>query len=166
MRILTILSLLLLLVSQSCKDKSKLYCIQDFTINGTFDLGELTIEVPGEQAYTGLGALPSKVKIGKYEGSLRSVIVKQTPADNGVITELRHHFDDGKGNQFWTHDCALMTPVNGSQTQFHVYDEMCIWRGTGDFECAVGSLVNEAELDAATNKLVVATVGSICGGCE
>ena len=97
---------------------------------------------------------------------MRSVIVQQFPPDaNGIVlTELRHHFDDGKGNQFWTRDFAKITPV--TQTQMAVDDDMYIWKGTGDFTCATGRLKNIATMDLATYKLTVNTTGEICWGCE
>lgn len=161
----------LLAFLQSCKDcknESKFSCLQDISITGTHDLGTVTIQVPGEDSYTNLGALPAQIKIGNYTGNMRSVIVKQWPADdNGVVfTELRHHFDDGKGNQFWTHDYARVKPVPGSQTQLSVDDDMYIRKGTGDFACATGRLKNIATMDLATSKLTVNTTGEICWGCE
>ncbi len=160
------LAAFLMLAFTSCKKEDKHFCIDNISASGTLALGELTITVPGEQAYTGIGALPGPFKIGNYEGQISSVIIKQTPTETGMLVELRHYFDDGKGNAFWSHDHALMTPVDGSETQFNVYDEMALWVGTGDFECATGMIVNHAVADFASSKLNFNCTGSICGGCN
>lgn len=167
-RILKIFALaaLLVLALTSCKKDEKTFCIDDISYTSTMNLGEVTITVPGEQAYTGTGALPGPFKIGKYEGQISSVIIKQTPTETGMAVELRHFFDDGNGNTFWTHDHAVMTPVDGSETRFNVYDEMVIWVGTGDFECAAGLLVNRAVADFVTSTLNINCTGTVCGGCN
>lgn len=160
------LAVLLMLAFAACKEEDSTFCIKDILNTGTHDIGELIISVPGEQAYQGLGALPAPFKIGKYDGEISSVIIRQTPTETGMDVELRHYFDDGKGNKFWTHDHAVMTPLNAEQTRFNVYDEMSIWVGEGDFKCAEGLLVNDGVVDFATNKLEISVTGTICGGCD
>ena len=160
------LAVLLMLTFAACKKEDDTFCIKDILYSSTMTIGELTITVPGEQAYTGVGALPGPFKFGKYDGEISSVIIRQTLTETGMDVELRHFFDDGKGNKFWTHDHAVMTPLNVEQTRFDVYDEMAIWVGEGDFKCAEGMLVNEGVVDFATNKLEVSVTGTICGGCE
>lgn len=158
------LAVLLLLTFVACKKEDDTFCIGDILQTGTMTMGNITITVPGEQAYTGVGALPGPFKFGKYDGQISSVIIRQTLTETGMEVELRHYFDDGEGNQFWTHDHAIMTPVNGSETIFNVYDEMAIWTGTGDFECAGGMLINEGVADFATSKLEIKVTGTVCGG--
>jgi hypothetical protein len=160
------LAVLLMLAFAACKKEDSTFCIKDISYSSTLDLGELTITVPGEQAYTGFGALPGPFKFGKYEGEISSVIIRQTLTETGMDVELRHFFDDGKGNKFWTHDHAVMTPLNAEQTRFNVYDEMAIWVGEGDFKCAGGMLINEGVADFATSKLDIKVTGTICGGCD
>jgi hypothetical protein len=157
------LAIILMLTTISC-EKDDTFCIEDILQTGTLTLGQVTISPPGEQAYTGVGVVPSAFKIGKYEGKMSSVVIRQIPTEGGAaMVQLRHHFDDGKGNKFWTHDHATFTPVNGSQTVFNVYDEMAIWVGEGDFKNSDGMLINTGVVDFATNKLDFKCVGSICG---
>lgn len=153
------------LLGLSACEKDDTFC-EEVSQTGSLQIGEITITVPGEQSYTGIGALPGPFQIGKYSGEISSVIVKQTPTETGMIVELRHFFDDGAGNKFWTHDHAVMTPVDATMTKFSVYDEMAIFIGTGDFECSGGMLINRAVVDFATNKLDYTCTGTVCGGCK
>lgn len=153
------------LLGLSACEKDDSFCEQ-VSQTGELQIGEITINVPGESSYSGVGALPGPFKIGKYEGEISSVVIKQTPTETGMQVELRHFFDDGNGNKFWTHDHATFTPVNGSQTVFNVYDEMAIWVGEGDFKCSGGMLINEGVVDFGTNKLVFNCAGTVCGGCN
>jgi hypothetical protein len=159
------LAALMLLTITAC-EKDDTYCIDNILNTGTMDIGAIQMTVPGEGEYTGVGALPGPFKFGKYEGEISSVIVKQTPTETGMDVELRHHYIDKNGDEFWTHDHAVMTSIGGSETRFTVYDEMAIFSGTGDFECAEGLLINEAVVDFATNKLEIKVTGRICGGCD
>jgi hypothetical protein len=160
------LAAFLLFIYTSCEKDDDTYCIDNISVINTMDVAEITIAIPGEQSYTGIGALPAPFKIGKYDGELSSVIIKQTITETGMEAELRHFFDDGNGNSFWTHDHAVLTPIGGSQTKFTVYDEMPIFGGTGDFECAGGMLINNADVDFETGKLNNHVTGTICGGCK
>jgi hypothetical protein len=162
-KILGLLALCMFVIT-SCEKDDADFCIKDINVSGTLAIGQVTITVPGEPAYTGVGALTGSFKIGKYEGQLSSVVIKQTPTEGGsALVELRHFFDDGKGNKFWTHDHATFTPVNGSQTVFNVYDEMSIWAGEGDFKHAGGMLINRAVADFGANKLNYTCTGTVCG---
>ncbi len=164
LKIITVLATTFGLLFISCK-KDDTFCINNVQITGLANIGELTIKANG-QSYTGQGALPTTVKIGKYEGKMSSVITKQTQTDKGFDVELVHFFDDGNGNTFWTNDKATLTPLNAEFTKFQVYDDLTVVGGTGDFECASGKLVNQGPLDFVMGTLQVNMTGSVCGGCE
>lgn len=161
-----LLATLLLLTFSACNKENNALCIDGISQTSTMQIGQITINVPGEQSYTGIGALPGPFKFGKYSGQISSVITRQGQTETGLVAELRHYFDDGKGNQFWTHDHAVLTPLDATMTKFSVYDEMAIWVGTGDFKCAGGMLVNKGVVDFATSKLDVNVSGTVCGGCD
>ncbi|MFN7120186.1 MAG: hypothetical protein ACK4TA_25580 [Saprospiraceae bacterium] len=165
MKLLPILTAICGLLFVAC-EKDDTFCINDILVKATGTVGELTLKTPDGQSYSGQGALPTSIKIGKYEGKMSSVITKQTQTAKGFDVELVHLFDDGKGNAFWTNDKATLTPLNAQFTQFQVYDELTVVGGTGDFECASGKLINQGPLDFVTGTLQANMTGSVCGGCD
>ena len=153
------------LLLPACK-KDKTFCIEDISIPTNATSGTVTINLPNGQTYSGLGALPSTVKFGDYEGQFQSVVTKQTVVGLGQEVELVHLFNDGKGNQFWTNDKALFLPLDTSGALFRLTNVMEIVGGVGDFECATGRLVTQAEVSFITGALTGTLTGRICGGCE
>ena len=159
---------LFVLLSFACNKDDDQFCINNLSVPGAADIAEdVTIIIPGGETYTGVGAVPGpKVQVGPYSMTVASVILKQTPNENGMEVELVHLWDDGNGNAFWTDDLAQMTPLDSTLTLFNVYDEMTVVDGTGDFKCASGLLINNGTANFATGRLDYLVTGNVCGGCD
>lgn len=160
------LSLFLVSHLPTCQKGNDSFCIKNIKASTTATVGELTIDLPNGESYSGQGALPFSTRIRNYQGQMSSVITAQTQTESGVELEVVHLFDDGKGNAFWTNDHATLTPLNEIFTRFQVYNEMTVVGGTGDFECATGNLVNQGAIDFVTSKLDINMTGTVCGGCD
>ncbi len=150
------------LVMPGCK-KDKSFCIEDISIPTNATSGTVSFTLPNGTAYAGLGALPSTVKFGNYEGQFQSVVTKQTVVGLGQEVELVHFFDDGNGNTFWTADKALFLPLDNTGALFRLTNVMDIAGGTGDFNNASGRLVTQAEVNFITGILSGTLTGQICG---
>ncbi|MEY3053208.1 MAG: hypothetical protein RLY31_2993 [Bacteroidota bacterium] len=159
-------SLLFAVVSVSCSKDDASFCIDEFVVPINATSGNVTFTLPNGNTYTGLGALPSTVRIGDYEGQLQSVLTNQVPVGPGSENELVHFFDDGKGNTFWTNDKALFLPSDSTGARFKLVNVFDVIDGTGDFECAKGQFVNRADVDFITGALVGTMSGNLCGGCD
>ena len=98
----------------SCKEEDSSFCIDEFEVPLNATSGEVSFTLPNGTTYSGLGALPSTIKIGDYEGQLQSVLTNQVPVGPGSENELVHYFDDGKGNALWTNDKTLFLPSDNT----------------------------------------------------
>lgn len=150
------------LVMPGCK-KDKSFCIEDISIPTNATSGTVSFTLPDSTKYAGLGALPSTVKFGDYEGQFQSVVTKQTVVGLGQEVELVHFFNDGNGNTFWTADKALFLPLDNTGALFRLTNVMDIAGGTGDFNNASGRLVTQAEVNFITGILSGTLTGQICG---
>ena len=159
------LLIILVLFSGGCKEESG-FCIEDVSFPVNASSGNVSFTLPDGINYAGFGALPATIKIGNYEGQFQSVVTKQTIVGLGQEAELVHFFDDGKGNQFWTSDKALFVPLDTSGALFRLVNVMDIAGGTGDFECATGRLITQAEVNFITGSLTGTLTGRVCGGCD
>jgi hypothetical protein len=167
MRTILKMALLALLFATGCKkDKDNTFCVDNVSVPIDARSGTVSFTLPDGTTYSGLGALPATIKIGKYEGQWQSVLTKQTVVGLGQEAELVHLFDDGKGNTFWTNDKALFLPLDNSGALFRLTNVQDIAGGTGDFECATGRFVNQAEVNFITGQLQGTMTGRVCGGCD
>ncbi len=148
-------------------NKSDFFCIENLSFAGKTKSGEHSIVLPDGQTFTGTGALPFAVKIGKYQGMMSSIVTNQVPGNEGLNVELVHFFDDGDGHTFWTSDKAKMTPTSDpSGAVMNVDDTMTVIGGTGDFQCASGTIKNIGTIDFNNLTLQIQLTGSVCAGCD
>ena len=152
--------------SQSCKKDDGSFCIDEFEVPVNATSGEVSFTLPNGTTYSGLGGLPSTIRIGNYEGQFQSVLTNQVPVGPGSENELVHYFDDGKGNAFWTNDKALFLPSDETGARFKLVNVFNVVDGTGDFKCAKGQFVNRGDVDFISGALVGTMTGNLCGGCE
>ena len=168
MKPLFVIALCIMICTMSSSQKSTTpFCIDCIQFMDEAHSAEHTFNLPDGTTYEGNGALPFEITLGKYTGTMRSIVLTQEPRETGEIdVTLVHFFEDGQGNNFWTSDKAVMTAANEQGTVMNIDDVMTVIGDTGDFECATGELHNVGTLDFTTFKLEVQITGSVCGGCK
>ena len=157
----------LLLALSGSGHQSDKHCINEISISDSVQSGEHTISLPDGKTFSGAGALPFKVTIGKYHGIMSSVVTSQIPSETGMDVELVHLFEDTKGNSFWTSDKATMIPTDDpSGAIMRVDDTMTVVGGTGDFKCARGIMKNTGTINFITSSMQVNLSGRVCLNCK
>lgn len=158
-------ALALLLIPLACTKEDDL-CVEDFTTPIDAQTGRVCFLLPDGTVHSGSGALPAPFAIGKYTGTLQSVILSQTPVGVGQEAKLIHFFNDGKGNAFWTNDKTVLFPLDSTGLCFKLVNLFRVAGGTGDFECATGHFINDGEVDFSSGKISGIMTGRICGSCD
>jgi hypothetical protein len=150
----------------ACEKEEAIFCDDDLQLAGTAKVSDgVAIAIPA-RTFVGLGTLPVSVTVGDYEGKMSSVVTRYTQVEEGIVAELIHFFDDGKGNTFWVHDPTFLTPVDMTMRRFTFANEMTVVEGTGYFRCAYGSLTKEGQVNFATATLDFFITGTLCTGCD
>lgn len=157
--------LAILTIPLSCA-KEDAFCIEDFSTPIDAQTGTVSFLLPDGSVHSGAGALPAPFTIGKYTGTLQSVILSQTPVGVGQEAELIHYFSDGEGNAFWTNDKTVLFPLDSTGARSKLLNVSQVAGGMGDFECAKGQFINDGQVDFISGKITGTMTGRLCNGCD
>lgn len=100
---------------------------------------------------------------GDLAGSTRAVLTRQSAGDAGKVNlTLAHDFVTHGRSSLKTTDTAVWTPVPGQDGVFHMATSYAIEGGTGAFEGATGSLINDGIADTNTGLVTLRYSGEVC----
>jgi hypothetical protein len=100
---------------------------------------------------------------GDLAGATRAVITSQGDGGEGKVTlGLAHDFVTHARGSLKTTDSAVWTPVPGHEGLFHMATEYPIQGGTGAFDGATGTLVNDGVADTNTGLVTLRYAGEVC----
>ncbi len=100
---------------------------------------------------------------GDLAGATRAVVTGQGDGGDGKVTlTLAHDFVTHGRGSLKTSDNAVWTPVPGREGVFHMATEYTIEGGTGAFDGATGSLINDGVADTNTGLVTLRYAGEVC----
>jgi len=100
---------------------------------------------------------------GDLAGATRAVVTSQGDGGEGKVTlELAHDFVTHARGSLKTTDSAVWTPVPGREGVFHMATDYTIQGGTGAFDGATGTLINDGVADTNTGLLTLRYAGEVC----
>ena len=100
---------------------------------------------------------------GDLAGATRAVLTGQSSGENGQVNlTLAHDFVTFARGSLKTTDTSVWTPIPGREGVFHMATQYTIQGGTGAFEGATGSLVNDGVADTTTGLVTLRYAGEVC----